>query len=100
MVPRSSSTPPHRLSDLTAAIPADRTLQNMLNVIASKLELCSRLPIFEYEAATEGHDAAAAAFHEMAERERRGFSELIASLRRHLDEMVVGDRREAEGGAR
>lgn len=90
-MPRSSSTA-RRLSDLTAALPADRTLQNLLGLMSAKLELCSRLPILEYEAANEGHEACATAFHEMAEIERRSFTDLVACLRRHLDETGAGER--------
>lgn len=89
MVSRSSSTA-RRLSDLTAALPADRTLQNLLGLMSSKLELCSRLPIFEYEAANEGHEACATAFREMAEDERRSFTDLVRCLRRHLEETGIG----------
>jgi rubrerythrin len=89
VVPRSSSTV-RRLSDLTAALPADRTLQNLLGLMSSKLELCSRLPIFEYEAANEGHEAIATSFHDMAEDERRSFTELARCLRRYLEETGVG----------
>lgn len=80
--PQSASS---RLSDLTAAMPADRTLQNLLGLVSSKLEVCSRLPIFEYEAASEGHEASAAVFREIAEQERRSFSNLLDCLRLQLD---------------
>jgi hypothetical protein len=76
------------ISDLRGAQPADATLQNLLAVLSAKLELCSRLPIFEYEAGNEGHEAAAAAFRHLADVERRSFDELLASLRRHLDELA------------
>jgi hypothetical protein len=92
MAQRSSSTP-RRLSDLTAALPADRTLQNLLGVISAKLDLCSHLPIYEYEAANEGYEGCAAAFHAMAEDEARAFGELVACLRRHLDETGAGEER-------
>jgi hypothetical protein len=75
------------ISDLRGAQPADATLQNLLGVLSAKLELCSRLPIFEYEAGNEGHEAAAAAFRQLAEVERRSFDELLACLRRHLEEL-------------
>ena len=87
-MPQSSSTA-RRLSDLTAALPADRTLQNLLGLMSSKLELCSRLPILEYEAANEGHEACATIFHQMAEFERRSFQELVNCLRTHLDETAL-----------
>ena len=82
------------ITDLRGAQPADATLQNLLSVLKSKLELCSRLPIFEYEAQNEGHAASAAAFHALAEVERRSFDELLECLRKHLDE-----RAQAEPGA-
>lgn len=75
-----------RLSDLRAAQPADPTLQNLLGVLSAKLDLCSRLPIYEYEAGSEGHEDAARAFRRLAEVERRSFDEIIAALRQHLDQ--------------
>jgi hypothetical protein len=87
-----------RLSDLKAAVPADRTLQNLLGLVSAKLDVCSRLPIFEYEAENEGHETSAAVFREIAEQERRSFSNLLACLRLHLDEESA--RRAAEGHAR
>jgi AcrR family transcriptional regulator len=74
------------ITDLRGAQPADATLQNLLSVLKAKLELCSRLPIFEYEAQNEGHATAAAAFRALAEVERRSFDELLECLRKHLDE--------------
>jgi hypothetical protein len=76
-----------RLSDLARVHPADRTLQNLLGTLNAKLEMCSRLPVYEYEAASEGHDASAIAFHELAELERRTFNNLLTCLRVHLDEV-------------
>jgi len=78
-----------RLSDLTRVQPADRTLQNLLGTLSAKLEICSRLPVYEYEAASEGHEASAVAFHELAELERRSFYDLLACLRVHLDETAA-----------
>jgi hypothetical protein len=74
------------ISDLRGAQPADATLQNLLSVLSAKLELCSRLPIFEYEAGNEGHETSAAAFRALADVERRSFNELLECLRRHLEE--------------
>jgi hypothetical protein len=90
-----------RLSDLTAAHPADRTLENILRTLTAKLDLCARLPVFEYEADAEGHHASAEAFERLAISERNAFDELLRNLRRHLDEMpaVRGDqprRKEAQ----
>ena len=81
--PPSSS---RRLSELARVHPADRTLQNLLGTLSAKLEMCSRLPVYEYEAASEGHEASAVAFHELAELERRSFNNLLTCLRVHLDE--------------
>jgi len=77
------------ISDLRGAQPADATLQNLLGVLSSKLELCSRLPIYEYEASNEGHEQCAAAFRALADVERRSFDELLNALRRHLDETAA-----------
>jgi hypothetical protein len=94
------STAARVLSDLRSAQPADPTLQNLLRLLSSKLELCGRLPVFEYEAVQQGHHTSARAFHDLAEVERRSFNELIACLRRHLEETTqqpapadAGDRR-------
>jgi hypothetical protein len=83
----SASRPTRRLSDLTAAHPADRTLENLLRTLTAKLDLCARLPVFEYEADAEGHHASAEAFERLGIAERRAFDELLRSLRRHLDEL-------------
>jgi hypothetical protein len=79
------------ISDLRGAQPADATLQNLLGVLNAKLELCSRLPIYEYEASNEGHEECAAAFRALAEVERRSFNELLIALRRHLDTAAQAD---------
>jgi hypothetical protein len=65
--------------------PADSTLENLLRTLTAKLEMCSRLPVYEYEASSEGHEASAMAFHQLAEVERRTFSNLLDCLRLHLD---------------
>jgi hypothetical protein len=77
-----------RLSDLRRAQPADTTLQNLIGLLSAKLELCARLPVFEYEAGSDGHAACAAAFRNLAEIERRSFNDLLACLREHLDERL------------
>jgi hypothetical protein len=84
VVPNRPSS--RRLSELARVHPADRTLQNLLGTLSAKLEMCSRLPVYEYEAATEGHDASALAFHELADLEQRSFQDLLSCLRVHLDE--------------
>ena len=79
------------LTELRRSQPGDATLQNLLHVMSGKLELCGRLPIFEYEAGVEGHRSCATAFHELAEIERRSFDALVSCLRAHLE--VTGSRR-------
>jgi hypothetical protein len=83
----SAPRPSRRLSDLTAAHPADRTLENLLRTLTAKLDLCARLPVFEYEADAEGHHASADAFERLAMSERHAFDELLRNLRHHLDEL-------------
>jgi hypothetical protein len=83
------------LTQLRSAQPGDATLQNLLQVMSGKLELCGRLPIFEYEAGVEGHRVCAATFHELAETEQRSFNALAACLRTHLDQTT---HHQADGG--
>ena len=44
-----------RLSDLRLAHAAGATLQNLLSALSAKIDACSRLKVFEYEAGSEGH---------------------------------------------
>lgn len=74
-----------RLNELRRAHPADATLQNLLVVLGAKLDLCARLPIFEYESASEGHDECATVFQGLARDERASVNELLRVLRSHLD---------------
>jgi len=78
-----------RLNDLRRAQPGDPTLQNLLGILSAKLELCARLPIFEYEAGSQGHEACARAFRRLGELERQSFNEVLACLRQHLDESTT-----------
>jgi hypothetical protein len=71
---------PRRLTDLRAAQPADATMQTLLQLLNSKIELCGQLVIYEYEAATEGHDACATAFRDLAEVERASYRTLLKCL--------------------
>ncbi len=81
-----------RLNDLRATMPGDRTLQNLLGILSAKLDFCARLPIYEYEAATQGHVHCVAAFQRMAEHERRSLQEGLRALRVHLDTtLAAGD---------
>jgi hypothetical protein len=96
----SEPSPPRsarRLSDLSAAHPADRTLENLLRTLTAKLDLCARLPVYEYEADSEGHVASAAAFQQLGSYERQSFDELLQCLRRHLDEAAPPTSKEARG---
>jgi hypothetical protein len=77
---------PRRISDLRRAKPADTTLENLLQVINGKLELCSRLAVYEYEAQADGHPACAEAFRDLAVVERESFDTLLGCLRDYLDE--------------
>ena len=74
------------LDDLRRAQPGDATLQNLLRIISTKLDLCGRLPIYEYEAGIEGHRDCAAAFNDLATVERESFNTLVNCLRGHLEE--------------
>ena len=76
-----------RLSDLRTAHAAGATLQNLLSALSAKIDACSRLKVFEYEAGSEGHTQCAAAFRTLAEIERQSFQTLLACLRQHLDEV-------------
>jgi hypothetical protein len=82
-----------RLSDLRRGQPADATLKNLLGVLSAKLELCASLPVYEWEAGSEGHHACARAFRDLAEAERRSCSEVIDRLREHLVQRAA-----AQGG--
>ena len=79
-----------RLSDLRKAQPGDPTLQNLLGLLSAKLDLCARLPIYEYEAGSQGYETCARAFRRLAEVERESFNEVLVCLRHHLDETTAG----------
>jgi hypothetical protein len=76
------------LGDLRRAQPADTALRNLLRILSTKLELSSHLPVYEYEAHLEGNEQFAAAFHRLAEDERRIFEELLSTLRIHLNDLA------------
>lgn len=75
-----------RLSDLRRGQPADATLRNLLGVLSAKLELCASLPVYEWEAGSEGFEDCAAAFRNLAESERRSCGEVLERLREHLEQ--------------
>ena len=55
-----------RLSDLRNVHASGATLQNLLSALSAKIDACSRLKVFEYEAGSEGHVQCAAAFRSLA----------------------------------
>jgi len=77
------------LGDLARVRPADRTLQNLLGTLSAKLELASRIPIYEYEASVEGHEGSATVFQDLAVIERQSFNDVLVCLRQYLDEIAV-----------
>lgn len=74
-----------RLNELRRAHPYDVTLQNLLAVLTTKLDLCARLPVYEFEADNGGLADAASYFSALASAERENVYELAQSLRVHLD---------------
>jgi len=76
-----------RLSDLRRSQAADTTLENLLSTLSAKIQSCTRLAVFAYEAGNEGHPALASAFRDLADTERDSFNVLLACLRTHLTEM-------------
>jgi len=73
------------LSQLRRTHPTDSTLENLISVLRMELELCARLPVFEYEATTEGHDETAGLLRKLAEAERSHVDEVLRELQRHLN---------------
>jgi hypothetical protein len=82
--PRQNSTV-KRLAELRLAHPHDATLQNLLAVLTAKLDLSSRLPVFEYEAESEGFSDTASFMSALASAERESLEDVLACLRHHLD---------------
>lgn len=80
-------TSARRLSELRSASPVDATLENLIRVITIKLDLCARLPIFEYEAGEEGASDCAAVFTALAAEERTQVQELVRSLHGHIERL-------------
>jgi hypothetical protein len=81
---RQSSTA-QRLADLRAAHTHDVTLQNLLAIVSAKLDLSARLPIFEYEADSDGFSDTASFLAALASAERESLQEILVSLRHHMD---------------
>lgn len=82
--PRQTSTT-QRLADLRRAHPYDATLQNLLAVLTTKLDLSTRLPVYEYEADSEGFSDIASFLSALASAERDSVQEILGTLRQHLD---------------
>ena len=82
---RRPSSTAQRLAELRSAQPCDTTLQNLLNILTAKLDLSARLPVFEYEADSEGFPEAASFISALASAERESVHDVIRSLRQHLD---------------
>ena len=80
---RPSTT--QRLAELRSAQPCDTTLQNLLSILNAKLDLSARLPVFEYEADSEGFQEAASFMSALASAERESVHDVLRSLRMHLD---------------
>ena len=82
--PRRTSTA-QRLVELRRAHPHDATLQNLLAIVSLKLDLSARLPVFEYEADSEGFSDTASFLSSLASAERESLQDVLTSLRLHLD---------------
>jgi hypothetical protein len=80
---RPSTT--QRLAELRSAQPCDTTLQNLLSILNAKLDLSARLPVFEYEADSEGFPEVASFMSALASAERESVQDVVRSLRLHLD---------------
>jgi hypothetical protein len=79
-----------RLAELRRAYPSDPTLENLLSVLRSELDLCARLPIFAYEATTDGHDDCASLLRTLAATERAHVEQVLTALQRHLEQRGGG----------
>jgi hypothetical protein len=75
-----------RLAGLRRAYPSDSTLENLLTVLRAQLDLCARLPLFAYEATTEGHDECATLLERLAGNERAHVEQVLVALQRHLEQ--------------
>ena len=82
---RRPTSTAQRLAELRSAQPCDTTLQNLLSILTAKLDLSTRLPVFEYEADSEGFTEAASFLSALASAERESVQDVVRSLRAHLD---------------
>lgn len=85
-MPGTERTSTQRLTELRRALPSDATLQNLVAVLTIKLDLCARLPVFEYEAESEGFTDSASFFGALASAERSSVAEIRRTLQTHLND--------------
>lgn len=83
-MPGTERTSTKRLTELRRALPSDATLQNLVAVLTIKLDLCARLPVFEYEAESEGFTDSASFFGALASAERASVNDIRRTLESHL----------------
>ena len=83
--PRRPTSTAQRLAELRSAQPCDTTLQNLLSILTAKLDLSARLPVFEYEADSEGFTEAASFMSALASAERESVQDVVRALKLHLD---------------
>ena len=81
----SRRPPAQSLAGLRNAQPCDTTLQNLLTVLNAKLDLSARLPVFEYEADSEGFSETASFLSALASAEREAVHDIVRTLRLHLE---------------
>jgi rubrerythrin len=84
--PEVKPSPGRSLTDLRRTHPTDSTLENLLAILRAELDLCARLPVFEYEATAGGYDDCASLLRRLAETERVHVDDILSTLRRHLDQ--------------
>ena len=87
VVPVSETRRPgaQSLAGLRNAQPCDTTLQNLITVLNAKLDLSARLPVFEYEADSEGFPETASFLSALASAERDSVHDIVRTLRLHLE---------------
>jgi hypothetical protein len=83
---RRKTSGSERLAELRSAHACNATLQNLIAVLATRLDLCAKLAIYEFEADNEGFANSASFFSAVASAERESVRELVEALRVHLDQ--------------
>jgi hypothetical protein len=83
-MPTDGMSAVQRLTELQRGLSTDLTLRNLLGVLDAKLELCSRLPVYAWEADNEGHGELANSFLRLADAERVACRRMLDDLRKHL----------------